>query len=63
MDIILGRFARNFIPTCSDTDVAIYENLLKENDPDLYNWISKREEVPERLADNAVLSAIIANYK
>lgn len=49
MDIILGTFARSFIPTASDDEVSAYAELLNESDPDLYNWISEREPVP---ADN-----------
>lgn len=63
MDIVLGRFARGFLPTCSDEAVQNYENLLKENDPDLYNWISGREEAPEPIASNDVLNKIIQSYK
>lgn len=63
MDIVLGRFARDFIPTCSEEEVQIYEDLLKENDPDLYNWVSGREIPPEPIASNSVLNKIIRSYK
>lgn len=63
MDIVLGRFARGFLPTCSDEEVQIYETLLQENDPDLYNWISGRETPPEPIASNAALNKIIQSYK
>ena len=63
MDIVLGRFARDFLPTCSDAEVQIYEDLLKENDPDLYNWVSGRETPPEPIASNDVLNKIIQSYK
>jgi antitoxin CptB len=63
MDIVLGRFARDFLPTCTDSEVEIYEDLLKENDPNLYNWISGRETPPEPVASNPVLQKIIENYK
>lgn len=46
MDLILGNFAREFIPTASDVEVDAYDELLNESDPDLYNWISGREDVP-----------------
>ena len=63
MDVILGRFARDFIPTCTDAEVEIYEDLLKQNDPDLYNWISGRETPPEPIASNGVLNKIIESYQ
>jgi len=46
MDIIMGRFADDFIPKCSQADLEVYEELLNEPDPDLYNWISGKEPVP-----------------
>lgn len=58
MDLIMGHFADQFIPTCSNSDLVAYEELLIENDPDLYNWISGREDVPARL-NNPVLDRLI----
>lgn len=46
MDLILGTFARAFLPTANEQEVKAYEDLLLENDPDLYNWISQREPIP-----------------
>lgn len=58
MDVILGNFARGFLTDASDDEIAHYEDLLKENDPDLYNWISQREPVPEN-KHNPVLEKLI----
>ena len=46
MDVILGTFAREFLPTANNNEVVAYEELLLESDPDLYNWISEREQLP-----------------
>jgi len=58
MDVILGTFARGFLPHASDDEVVAYEDLLKESDPDLYNWISEREPVPAS-NDNPILQKLI----
>ena len=58
MDLILGTFARDFIPTATQIEVDAYEELLNESDPDLYNWISKREPVPSD-NDNIILQRLI----
>lgn len=58
MDLILGTFARDFIPTATQAEVDAYEDLLNESDPDLYNWISKREPVPAD-NDNIILPMLI----
>lgn len=62
MDIILGHFSDEFLPTANDDQVAEYEQLLVENDPDLYNWISGREAVPTDKQSNSVLMSLIG-YK
>ena len=58
MDIILGTFARSFIPTATQEQVDAYDELLNESDPDLYNWISMREEVPAD-QDNIILKKLV----
>ncbi len=44
MDMILGPFADGPMSGLSDTDLTLFEELLSENDQDLYAWISGREE-------------------
>ena len=61
MDLILGTFAREFVPTATQIEIDAYEELLNESDPDLYNWISMREEVPAE-NDNIILPKLIG-YK
>lgn len=63
MDIILGRFADAFVSGFQDNELADYDALLAENDPDLYNWLTHREEVPQRLSDNKALDKLIASQK
>lgn len=58
MDLILGTFARDFLPSATDAEVVAYEELLNESDPDLYNWISMRETVPAD-NDNIILKKLI----
>ena len=58
MDLILGTFAREFLPNATDAEAMAYENLLMESDPDLYNWISKREAVPAS-NDNPILQKLV----
>lgn len=59
MDMILGPFcderAADLAPDLLDT----YEEMLSENDQDLYAWVSGRDEPPEHLAE--LLSIIRAH--
>lgn len=46
MDLILGSFAKKNVPDMSEEELHQFEELLKENDPNLYNWITGKEEAP-----------------
>ena len=46
MDMILGRFADVHVPLMDEDQLAEFNELLKENDPDIYNWITRRENPP-----------------
>ena len=58
MDVILGTFARSFLPTATDEQVNHYAEVLTENDPDLYNWISEREPLPDDKT-NPILKSLV----
>ncbi len=48
MDIILGDFARRALGDLRPRALDLYEELLEENDHDLYQWVSGRAAAPER---------------
>jgi antitoxin CptB len=45
-DIILGRFAQTHINGLSDEELSAYEELLLENDQELYLWFSRVKRPP-----------------
>lgn len=47
MDLILSAFADRHLNTFSDEDLALYDQLLSENDHDLYGWINGQSNPPE----------------
>lgn len=49
MDIILSRFAAERLAAMSDTQLDVYEDLLDENDQDLYQWVSGQTAPPAEL--------------
>jgi antitoxin CptB len=49
MDLLLGRFADRFADGFTAGQVALYEALLEENDPDLYAWATGAEPLPSAL--------------
>ncbi|MCB9988812.1 MAG: succinate dehydrogenase assembly factor 2 [Rhodospirillales bacterium] len=46
MDLFLGTFAARNIADFSEAELDLYDELLKEPDLDIYNWITGREPVP-----------------
>ncbi|MEM7469723.1 MAG: succinate dehydrogenase assembly factor 2 [Pseudomonadota bacterium] len=51
MDLILGGFAEAGLSTLSDADLALYDEMLSENDHDMYAWASGQVATPGRFAD------------
>jgi len=47
MDLLMGRFADKYIESFSEAEVDLYEEILEYSDPDLYNWVSGRDEIPD----------------
>lgn len=46
MDQILGSFANKYIPVFSESELDAYEELLENSDPEMYDWICGRVDVP-----------------
>ncbi len=59
MDIIMGSFAVQFVPDFTEGELADYDELLTHNDPDLYNWITGKEDAPDRISDMGVFCKLI----
>ncbi len=49
MDLILGPFADAHLADLSEPVLDRYEQLLDENDQDLYLWVTGAKGAPERL--------------
>lgn len=61
MDLILGGFCDTELARLSEADIGLYEDLLSENDHDLYQWVTGRAQAPERFA--ALLERIVAHAR
>lgn len=51
MDLILMRFADANLAGMSDAGLAHYDDLLSENDQDLYKWVSGQDPAPAEFSD------------
>lgn len=63
MDIILGRFAREHVPNFTEEELSEYDELLRNNDPDLYNWITGKETPPEEVGNMAAFQKLKEDQK
>ena len=61
MDIILGTFADKHIDSFDEVRLAQYDEIIRYSDPDLYNWITGREEAPANVVND--LFTMLINHK
>ena len=45
-DLILGRFADEYLAGFGEAQLARYEALLDCPDPDIFDWVSRRTPIP-----------------
>ena len=50
MDLILSDYADNRLDALDDDGLALYDQLLGENDQDLYAWVTGRENAPDHFS-------------
>jgi len=48
MDLILSAYANEHLAGLNDADLALYDDLLSENDHDLYAWVTGHADTPAR---------------
>jgi antitoxin CptB len=48
MDLILGPFSDAGLAELSARDLDLYEDMLNENDQELYRWFSGQVDAPEQ---------------
>ncbi|NOX72925.1 MAG: succinate dehydrogenase assembly factor 2 [Alphaproteobacteria bacterium] len=48
MDLILGPFSDTGLAALSAHDLDLYEDMLDENDQELYRWFSGQVDAPTR---------------
>jgi antitoxin CptB len=47
MDLILGNFSNLGLQNLSSVELKLYDQLLDENDHDLYIWCSQQQQSPD----------------
>ena len=62
MDLILGSFANTHIEKFDDQELAHFDELLHNPDPDLYDWITGRADVPKEHASPVMQKLLDHHY-
>lgn len=52
MDLILGSFAQTYVPGFEEKELVQYESILVQSDPDLYNWLTGKEDPPANVRND-----------
>lgn len=63
MDLLLGSFADQHVPGFDEDQLTQYEALLSINDPDLYNWITGKENPPANVVSDVFKMFSVHKYK
>ena len=47
-DVIMGKFCDKYISTLNSSELDDFEELIDEEDVDIWAWLSKKEASPEK---------------
>ena len=61
MDIILSAYADAHLEQMNEAEISLYDDLLNENDQDLYAWVTGQIAPPEHF--RALLSDIALTFQ
>lgn len=53
-DVIFGRFAERHLESLSDEQVEKFDALIRQNDVDLFKWITGKEETPVQFQNEII---------
>ncbi len=54
MDLILGGWAARHLDAADDARLDLFEQVLEEDDHDLYQWVSGQRQAPEYMREFAL---------
>ena len=57
-DILLGNFARAELDNLSDAEIDAFEDLLGQNDVDMFRWLTRQATPPADIESNATFRKI-----
>ncbi len=61
LDIIVGRWAEQKLPSEDDDFLRAFSEVLDEENPELFKWLTCQEQPPPRVARNASFLSLRAH--
>lgn len=61
-DKILGNFAKVKLEGFSDKQLDEFEQILNQEDDEIYAWACGKQKIPQRLKNNSVLKNLVKAY-
>jgi len=58
-DRIVGWFAKKHIHELSDAQIDEFEEIMAEDDKDIFNWLTGKITVPAKYDDNSVMKMLL----
>ncbi|KAL3693248.1 hypothetical protein R1sor_006899 [Riccia sorocarpa] len=58
LDLLLGRWAQENIYNLDESQLGALVEVLDEENPDLWKWLSGQDQIPEKFQSNPVFIAI-----
>lgn len=62
MDQVMGSFANDYVPNFTEAELDLYDEVLQNSDPDLYDWIFRGIEVPADKASEILEKLLNYDY-
>ena len=60
-DLLLGDFAKKYLPHCNRAELDLYEAFIHENDWDIYAWFTGDMPLPEHYHHQLIFKCINHN--
>ncbi len=57
-DQIIGGYAKKNIDKMTEAELDELEEILAQNDNDLYDWLSNKKQTPENMDSNSVFKKL-----
>lgn len=58
-DVILGRFSDAHLESLNSAELKEFDALLKQDDADLFRWLTGEQEIPAEMQNNSILKRLL----